>query len=104
MIGYLDKAIRPLISIMPKKSGYVKKFKVKYGDADKNMKLMSFRIYHEKLLEKYKAIWTKIEDLKNIELSSLPVYGDRYTKIKIRTCGKNILYLYMATNITLKSI
>ena len=35
MIGYLDKAIRPLISIMPKKSGYVKKFKVKYGDAEK---------------------------------------------------------------------
>ena len=46
MIGYLDKAIRPLISIMPKTSGYVKKFKV----ADKNMKLMSFCIYHEKLL------------------------------------------------------
>ena len=35
-------------------------FKVK----DKNNKLISFRISDEKLLEKYKAIWTKIEELK----------------------------------------
>ena len=45
-------------------SGYVKTFKVKDGDKDKNNKLMSFRIDDEKLLEKYKAIWTKIQDLK----------------------------------------
>ena len=35
---------------------------------------MSFCIDDEKLLEKYKAIWTKIKDLKNIELNALPVY------------------------------
>ena len=29
-------------------------------------------------------IWTKIEDLKNIELNALPVYDDRYMKTKIR--------------------
>ena len=55
----------------------------KDGDKDKNNKLMSFRIDDEKLLEKYKAIWTKIEDLKNIELNALPVYDDRYIKTKI---------------------
>ena len=44
--------------------GYVKTFKVKEGDKDKNNKLMSFRINDEKLLEKYKSIWTKIEYLK----------------------------------------
>ena len=55
-------------------SGYVKTFK------DKINKLMSFRRDDEKLLEKYKAIWTKIEDLKNIELNALPVYDDRYIK------------------------
>ena len=60
LIGYLDKAIRPLVFIMPKISGYVEAFKVKEG----NNKLMSFRIDFEKLLEKYKAIWTKIEDFK----------------------------------------
>ena len=35
---------------------------------------MSFRINDEKLLEKHKAIWTKIEDLKNIELHALPYF------------------------------
>ena len=43
---------------MPKMSGYVKIFKV----GDKSNKLISFRIDDEKLLENYKAIWTKIED------------------------------------------
>ena len=32
---------------------------------------MSFLIDDEKLLETYKSIWTKIEDLKNIELNML---------------------------------
>ena len=38
---------------------------------------MSFHIADEKLLEKKKAIWTKIEDLNYIELNILPVYGDK---------------------------
>ena len=41
--------------------GYVKTFKVK----ERSNKSMSFRIDDEKLLEKDKAISTKIEDLKN---------------------------------------
>ena len=69
MNGYLDKAWRPLVLIMPKMSGFVKTFKVKEGDN----KLMPLHIDDEKLLEKYKANWTKIEDLKNIKLSVLPV-------------------------------
>ena len=48
---------------------------------------MSFRIDYEKLLEKYKAIWNKIENLKNIELNTLLVNDDRYIKSKIRTYG-----------------
>ena len=35
-------------------SGYVKSFKVKDGDKDKNNKLISFHIDDGKLLEKYK--------------------------------------------------
>ena len=62
-------------------SGYVKTFK------QINNKLMPFRIDNEKLLEKYKIIWTKIEDFKNIELNGLAVYDDRYIKTKIRTYG-----------------
>ena len=71
--------------------GYVKTFKVKDGNKDENNKLMSFRIDDEKLLEKYKAIWTRIEDLKNIELNALPVFDDRYIKTKIRTKTKTFV-------------
>ena len=70
MIGYLDKAIRPLVLKMPKISGYVKTLK----DEDKINKSIFFRIDDEKLLEKYKIIGTKIEDLTNIRLNALPVY------------------------------
>ena len=42
------------------------------------------------LLEKYKVIWTKIEDLKDIELNALPVYDNRYTKTKIRKYGDTV--------------
>ena len=48
---------------------------------------MSFCIDNVKLLEKYKAIWMKIEDFRNIELNALPVYDDRYIKTKMRTYG-----------------
>ena len=54
-------------------SGYVKTLKVE----DKNNELMPFHTDDEKLLEKYKAIWTKIEKLNNIKLNSLPVYDHR---------------------------
>ena len=83
MIGSLDNAIRPLVLKVSKMGGYVETFKMKDGDKDKNNKLISFCIDDEKMLEKYRAIWTKIEDIKNIELNALPFYDDRYIKTKI---------------------
>ena len=62
LIGYLDKAIAPLVAIMRKISGYIRTFKVKDGDKVGNNKLMSFSIDDVKQLGKCKAIWTKIED------------------------------------------
>ena len=73
LIGYINKVIIPLVFIFPKISGYVKTFQVK----DENNKLMSFRINNEKPLEKYKTLWTNIEDLKYSELIRSLVYGDR---------------------------
>ena len=55
-------------------------FKVKDRDKDKNNKLISFHVDDDKLLEKYKTIWTKIEGLLNIKLNDLPVYDNRYNK------------------------
>ena len=93
-----NKAIRPLAVIMPKMSGYVTTFKVKEGNKDKNNKLISFHKDDEKLLEKYKTIWTKVEDLKNIELNALPVY-DRYIKSKIRTYSNKVYTNFCALNV-----
>ena len=76
-------------------SGYFKAFKVKEG----NNKLMSFRIDDEKLLEKYKAIRIKIEDLKNIKLNALPVHDDRYIKTKIRTFGDKVYTDFRGLNV-----
>ena len=84
---------------MPKMSGYVKTFKVKDGDKDKNNKLIPFRSDNEKLLEKYKTISTKIEDLKNVELNALPVYDDRYIKTKIRTYGDKVYTNFCGLNV-----
>ena len=67
-MGYLDVVRRQLLLILPKISGYVKTFK-----DNENNKLMQVHIDDNKLLEKYKIIWTKMEDLKNIELDDLPV-------------------------------
>ena len=54
------------------------------------IKTISFHIDDGKLLEKYKAIWTKTEDLKNADLNALPVYDDRYINTKTRTYGDKV--------------
>ena len=41
-------------------------------------------------MQSHKAIWAKIEDLKNIALNALPVYHDRYIKTKIRIYDNKI--------------
>ena len=60
---------------------------------------MSFHIDDEKLLEKYKTNWTKIEDLKDIELNALPVYDDRYIKTKMRTYGNKVYTNFHGLNV-----
>ena len=92
-IGYLDDHIRPLVWILSKI------FRDKGWDKNKNNKLMSLRIDHDKLLKKYKIIWTKIEDLKNIELDALPVYDVRYIKAKIRTYGDQVYTIFCGLNV-----
>ena len=80
---------------MPKMSGCVKTFKV----GDKNNKLMYFFIDDEKLSKKYKAIWTKIEDLKNVKLNALPFYDDGYIKTNIRTYSDKVYTNFRDLNV-----
>ena len=63
--------------IIQKMSEYVITFKVKDGDKNNKKK------------QKIKAIWTKIEYLKDIELSISPSY-DRHIKTKIRTYSDKV--------------
>ena len=84
----------PLVLIMPNMSGCVKTFKVE----DESSKLMSFHIDDEKLPEKYKAIWTKIEYIKNIKSNALPVYYDIYIKTKIRIYSDKVYINFHGLN------
>ena len=72
---------------MPKMSEYVKAFK------------FVFPYRYDKLLEKYKAIWTKIEDLKILKLNTLPVSDDRYIKNKIRTYVNKVYTNFHGLNV-----
>ena len=60
---------------------------------------MSLRIDDDKVLEKYKTIWTKIEDLRNIKLIALLVYDDKFMKTKIRTYGENVYTNFRGLNV-----
>ena len=85
--------------MLPRMSGYVDTFKVKDKEKDKNNKLLSLRINEEKLLEKYKTIWTKIKDLKITGLIALPVFDDRYIKTKVRAYGDKVYTNFRDLNV-----
>ena len=74
--------------ILHKMNGYVKTFGIK----DIRNKLMSFYKDDEKSLEMYEAIWTKVENLKNIKLNALTVYGDICIRNKQKSEWGQILY------------
>ena len=74
--------IRPLVLVLLKTGGFGKYFIVQDGK-----KGNKFNASPNKW---WKAIETKIRDLKNIELSALPVFNYGYIKLKTRTCGNNV--------------
>ena len=60
---------------------------------------MSFRIDDEKLLGKFKAIWTKIQGLRNIKLNTLSVYAGRYIDPKVKTYGDKVFTNFRGLNV-----
>ena len=86
--------------ILPKISVYAKTFKNKGGrHKNENSKLITSCINDDKLFEKYKIIWTKLEDLKNIELNALPVYDNKYIKIKVRPYDDKVYTSFRGLNV-----
>ena len=59
LIGYLDKVIRPFVLIFPKTNAYVKIFKDKGADENKNNKLMFLHVDDDRLLGKYETTISK---------------------------------------------
>ena len=51
---------------------------------------MSFHLSDEKLLKKYKATQTKIEDLENMNLNFLHVSNELQRRTKIKTFGDKV--------------
>ena len=78
---------------MPELTGYVKTFKLKGRNKDKNNKLIFLEMHVDKLFEKNKTIWTKMEGLLNIKLNALPVHGESHIKIKIETYKVNFILI-----------
>ena len=77
-IGYKDdNIVRQLCIILPQMSGYMKYFK----NGGKNM---SFIIKDDSVLIKYKKIWNKIKESKNIKFRRMPVHDEIYIKAKVR--------------------
>ena len=60
---------------------------------------MSFPINDDKILEKQKTIWAKVEDLQKIKLDALPFYDDRYTKSKTRASGDKVYTNFRSLNV-----
>ena len=60
---------------------------------------MSLLINVEKLLEKYKTIWTKIADLKKYCLECFTSFDNRYIKTKTRTYGHKVYTNFRGLNV-----
>ena len=64
----------------------------------KIIKVINYCTGDGNLLKKYRAIWTKIEDLINIEWKVLLVYDNRYIKSKIKTHGDKVYSNFCGLN------
>ena len=60
---------------------------------------MYFGIDREKIFKKYKTIWIKTEDSKNIDLDILSVYDNIYIKTKLRTYGDKVYTNFHGLNV-----
>ena len=73
---------------------------VKLKKKDTNIKaIIVFPYRRWEAIKKHKAVWTKIEDLKNIELNALSTLDDRYIRTKIRISGNKVYTNFRVLNV-----
>ena len=78
LIGHKEgEIVKPLCIILPQMTGYIKYFE----NGGKNM---SFVIKDGMCLNKNNEIWDKIKNTQNIKFHSMPIYDEKYIKVKVR--------------------
>ena len=73
-----NDVIKPLCTILPQMSGYIKYF-------DNGEKNMSSKIEGKSMYIKYTETWNKIKVLLNVKFYSHSIYDDKYIKTKVKT-------------------
>ena len=82
LIGYKEREIvKQLCIILPQMTGYIKYLEI----GGKNT---SFAIKDDDVLDKYNEIWGKIKETLNIKFHSMPIYDEKYIKVKVRELKK----------------
>ena len=77
-VGYKEgEIVKPLCTILPQKTGYIKYFE----NGGKNM---FFVMKDDMCLNKYNEIWGKIKEILSIKFHSTTVYDEQYVKAKVR--------------------
>ena len=77
-IGYKEgEIVKRLCIILPQMTEYMKYF-------ENGRKNMSFVIKDDDVLDKYNEIWDKIKETLSIKFHSMPVYDEKYIKVKVR--------------------
>ena len=75
-IGYKEgENFKPLCIILPEMTGYWKYFE---NEGKKNDKC------NDDVCDKCNEIWDKIKIILNIKFHSMPVYDEKYIKVKVR--------------------
>ena len=83
IIGYNDNTISPLQLFLPKMTDYLNIF-------ENGNRKMSFFTINNEFLERYTAMWEKINDLFNKKFDSHPIYNNKYINTKIRSYNNDI--------------
>ena len=93
-IGYLDDAdiIRPLCSILPQMSVYIKYF----DDVGKNV---VFKTEDEGVFLEYNEIWNEIQKTINKRFHTEPIYDEKYIKTKVMAFSSVINTLFSGNKI-----
>ena len=84
LIGYKEReTVKQLCIILPQMTGYIKYLE----NGGKNT---SFAIKDDDVLDKYNEIWGKIKETLNIKFHSMPIYDEKYIKVKVRELKKKL--------------